>query len=109
MKLEISNLNVSFKTRNGPKHVVHNFNLNIGSGEIVGVVGESGSGKSVTARTILGLINRSKMEVSGEIILNGELCAVIAAGKIFCDGDTENGVSTIKGAFPILHVGTGGL
>jgi len=72
MILEISNLNVSFKTKNGLKHVVHDFNLKIDSGEIVGVVGESGSGKSVTARTILGLINRSKMEVNGEIMLDGE-------------------------------------
>jgi len=72
MMLEVSNLNVSFKTRNGLKHVVHDFTLSISAGEIVGVVGESGSGKSVTARTILGLINRSKMEVSGEIMFDGE-------------------------------------
>ena len=40
-------------------------------GEIVGIVGESGSGKSMTAHTIMGLVKRSDVTISGTAEFDG--------------------------------------
>jgi ABC-type glutathione transport system ATPase component len=48
------------------KKVLDNINLEINSGEIIGVAGESGSGKTTLGRCILGLI-----EYQGEILIDG--------------------------------------
>jgi len=71
--LEVSNLAVRFKTRNGVVNAIKDVSLSLGRGEILGLVGESGSGKSVSAYAMLGLL-----ESSGEVI-NG--------AAIFDDGD----------------------
>lgn len=44
----------------------------VSKGEILGVVGESGSGKSVTALSVMGLIDHPGEIKEGEIIFNGE-------------------------------------
>ncbi|MFM7709583.1 MAG: dipeptide ABC transporter ATP-binding protein [Ferruginibacter sp.] len=49
------------------KSAIHNINLEVQAGEIVGIVGESGCGKSTLAKTILGLIEPD----SGTICLSG--------------------------------------
>ena len=46
-------------------------NLQMDSGEILGLVGESGSGKTVTAMTISGLLSRSQADYSGEVWIDG--------------------------------------
>ena len=40
-------------------------------GETLGVVGESGSGKSVSNLAIMGLLNRSAREITGEVVFEG--------------------------------------
>jgi ABC-type glutathione transport system ATPase component len=55
----------------GPRVVAHVPELELGSGEIVGVAGESGSGKSMTALAILGLAHFAGAQVSGSIALDG--------------------------------------
>lgn len=54
--LKIENLNLSF----GKNQVVHNANLEVAKGEMVALVGESGSGKSVTALSVLQLLQGAK-------------------------------------------------
>lgn len=54
--LEIKNLSISF----GKTIVVHGSSLQIDKGEMVALVGESGSGKSVTALSILQLVQGAK-------------------------------------------------
>ena len=71
MMLQVSNLTVDFKEAKGLNRAVDRVSLSVDRGEIVGIVGESGSGKSVTAQTIIGLINRSKAVVGGSVLFEG--------------------------------------
>ena len=54
--LDVSNLRVSFHTRNGIVRAVSGVSLSVPKGSTVGIVGESGSGKSVTCFALLGLL-----------------------------------------------------
>lgn len=54
--LEVEDLHTTFYTDKEDIHAVQNVSFDIEEGETVGIVGESGSGKSVTARSIMGLI-----------------------------------------------------
>jgi ABC-type dipeptide/oligopeptide/nickel transport system ATPase component len=51
--LEVNELSVSFKTRQGVVRAVDHVSFTVQAGVILGIVGESGCGKSVTARAIL--------------------------------------------------------
>lgn len=70
--LKVSHLTVEFLNRTGTQRVVDDFHLTMDQGEIVGIVGESGSGKSMTAQSIMGLIDRSKVHVEGRALFQGE-------------------------------------
>ena len=52
--VQIEDLSVSFDGMEVVKHV----NIEVNSGEIVGIVGESGSGKSITSLTLMGLLSK---------------------------------------------------
>ncbi|MEM0910756.1 MAG: dipeptide ABC transporter ATP-binding protein [Pseudomonadota bacterium] len=54
--LNVENLSVSFRTRNGIVQAVNNVSFHVDAGETLAIVGESGSGKSVTCYSMLGLI-----------------------------------------------------
>ncbi len=67
--LEIKDLHVTFTTTG--KEAVKGISLCIGHGERMGLVGESGSGKTVTAMALSGLIERSIVEMTGEVLFDG--------------------------------------
>jgi oligopeptide/dipeptide ABC transporter ATP-binding protein len=68
--LQVSDLEVSFKTEAGKIRAVNGVSYTLGEGEILGVVGESGSGKSVHALAILRLISPPSGRIdAGEIRL----------------------------------------
>jgi peptide/nickel transport system ATP-binding protein len=64
--LEIKNLSLSIHGT----QILHDIDLTIEAGQIVGVIGESGSGKSMTAFSVLQLLPDGA-ECHGEVILNG--------------------------------------
>ena len=64
--LETKNLHTYFKTRRGTVKAVNGVSYSIGS-KTLGVVGESGSGKSVSAMSILRLLDGNGYIDSGEI------------------------------------------
>ena len=66
--IEIRDLRVAF---NG-QTVVHGIDLDIRPGECVALVGESGSGKSVTAHSILQLLDPAITRIDGSIRYAGE-------------------------------------
>ncbi len=70
--LEVNDLTVKFYTPEGVVTAVDNLSYTIERGEKFGVVGESGAGKSVTALSLLRLIESPGQIESGEIILDGE-------------------------------------
>ncbi|MEN9955197.1 MAG: hypothetical protein RLY34_4 [Actinomycetota bacterium] len=71
--LSISNLAVGYPDGvGGIKQVVHNVNLTVNKGEVVGLIGESGSGKTQTAFSVLGLLPAGGRVVAGSIVFEGE-------------------------------------
>ncbi len=54
--LDVENLRVRFKIRDGIVEAVNNISFNLFPGEALGIVGESGCGKSITALSILKLV-----------------------------------------------------
>ena len=65
--LKVNNLQVSFRDR----QAVNGISFEIPPGARVGLIGESGSGKSVTALSLMGLLDEGA-RVSGSICLDGE-------------------------------------
>jgi peptide/nickel transport system ATP-binding protein len=70
--LDVRNLTVRFKTRDGVVQAVSDLSFTLRRGETLGVVGESGSGKSVTSLAIMGLHNPATAEITGEILFEGK-------------------------------------
>ena len=65
--------NLCVRTIENSKHqnLIDGVSFDIKKNEIVGLIGESGSGKSLTSLSILGLLEKNKFNISGEIIFNG--------------------------------------
>lgn len=61
--LELQNLNLTISN----SLILNNISFTLEKNEILGIVGESGSGKSITAFSILSLINSSEIKRSGKI------------------------------------------
>lgn len=69
--LNIKDLTIKFKTRQGVVTAVDNLSLDLERGSSLGIVGESGSGKSVTSLAIMRLLESSGTEITGSINLEG--------------------------------------
>ncbi|ELZ03330.1 ABC transporter ATP-binding protein [Natrialba aegyptia] len=65
--LRVNDLSTRFFTEQGQVNAVDELELRIERGEVFGIVGESGSGKSVTARSVIDLIDAPGEIVDGEI------------------------------------------
>ncbi len=65
--LRIEGMKTRFFTEEGQVNAVENVDIEISDGEVFGVVGESGSGKSVTALSLLGLLESPGQVTDGQI------------------------------------------
>jgi oligopeptide transport system ATP-binding protein len=71
--LVVDNLKMYFHTRDGVVKAVDGVSYTLNSGETLGVVGESGSGKSVTALTLMRLIQMPPGKIEGgDALFRGE-------------------------------------
>jgi len=70
--LEIRDLHTFFKTKRGIVKAVNGVTYSIDQGKTLGLVGESGSGKSVSAMSIIKLLDGNGYIESGEIIFDGQ-------------------------------------
>ncbi len=70
--LELKGLKTYFFTGKGILKAVDDVSFDLKKGEVLCLVGESGSGKTVTALSILGLVESPGRTVEGEILLEGE-------------------------------------
>ncbi len=71
-KLQVKNLTISFKSREGKVQAVRDISFDLKQGETLAIVGESGSGKSVTSKAILGILAGNAITESGEILYDGK-------------------------------------
>ena len=69
--LNVNNLCVRTLENSQHQNLIDGVSFDIKKNEIVGLIGESGSGKSLTSLSILGLLEKNKFNISGEIIFNG--------------------------------------
>jgi oligopeptide transport system ATP-binding protein len=66
--LEVDDLFVEFRTHDGVAKVINGVSYHVDAGETLAVLGESGSGKSVTAQTIMGILDTPPGHVTGGAI-----------------------------------------
>ena len=70
-KLEVKNLQISFRTQGGNVKAVRDISFDLYKGETLAIVGESGSGKSVTSKAIIGILAGNSIIEGGEILYDG--------------------------------------
>ena len=68
--LSVRNLETHFRLDEGTVVAVDKASFELRAGETLGIVGESGCGKSVTARSILGILDSPGTVVGGEALLS---------------------------------------
>ena len=76
--LELNDLHTFFKTKRGIVKAVNGVTYSVDPGKTLGIVGESGSGKSVSAMSILKLLDGNGYIDSGEIIFDGKNLADVS-------------------------------
>lgn len=76
--LELKDLHTFFKTKKGTVKAVNGVSYSVDAGKTLGVVGESGSGKSVSAMSVLKLLDGNGYIDSGEIYFNGRNLADVS-------------------------------
>ena len=70
--LEVKNLHTYFKTKKGIVKAVNDVTYSLDAGKTLGIVGESGSGKSVSAMSIIKLLDGNGYIESGSITFDGK-------------------------------------
>ena len=81
--LRVENLRTWFYTRGGVLRAVDGIDFTIPLGGTLGVVGESGSGKSVTALSVMQLIEApGRIEADSKILFEGNDLADLAEGEM---------------------------
>src|SRR6266436_10319228 len=83
--LSVRNLKTYFPQDEGTVKAVDGVSFDLYPGATLGIVGESGCGKSVTARSILGIVDRPGRIVDGEIRFRRQTAAGVAGSGTLVD------------------------
>ena len=121
--LEIDDLAVEFRTRDGVVHAVDGVTWSLDRGETLAILGESGSGKSVSAQAVMGLLESPPAHITrGVIRFYGENVLEMSSERrrrIRGDGIAmvfQDALSALNPVFPVgwqiaemfrVHRGTG--
>jgi oligopeptide/dipeptide ABC transporter ATP-binding protein len=80
--LEVDDLRVEFRSRKETAKVLNGVSYHVNAGETLAVLGESGSGKSVTAQTIMGILETPPGKITGgEVRFEGRNMLTMSAGQ----------------------------
>jgi peptide/nickel transport system ATP-binding protein len=63
--LEVADVHLRVRRFEGVHHILKGVSFDIAAGERLAIVGESGCGKSLTARVLLGLLDRKRIAITG--------------------------------------------
>ncbi|MCQ2792554.1 MAG: ABC transporter ATP-binding protein, partial [Bacilli bacterium] len=80
--LEVKDLYTSFNIPAGEVRSVNGVSFNVDKGKVLGIVGESGSGKSVTAYSIMQILQHPGRIVSGSIRFKGKELIGLPANQL---------------------------
>ena len=81
--LELKDLKTFFHTKRGIVKAVNGVSYSVDAGKVLGVVGESGSGKSVSAMSILRLLDDNGFIEGGEILFNGRDLTKLTTAEMY--------------------------
>ncbi len=81
--LEINHLHTFFNTKKGVVKAVNDVSYTLEPGRTIGIVGESGSGKSVSAMSILRLLDENGYIDSGEILFDGKDLTKLSINELY--------------------------
>ena len=81
--LELKNLKTFFTTKRGIVKAVNDVSYSVDAGKVLGVVGESGSGKSVSAMSVLRLLDNNGFIESGEIYFDGKELTKLSLNEMY--------------------------
>ena len=81
--LEIKNLKTYFTTKRGIVKAVNDASYSVEPGRTLGIVGESGSGKSVSAMSVLHLLDGNGYIAQGQIIFEGRDITNLSMNELY--------------------------
>ena len=81
--LELKNLHTYFTTRRGIVKAVNGVSYAVDAGKTLGVVGESGCGKSVSAMSILKLLDGNGYIAEGSIVFKGQELTTLTTKELY--------------------------
>lgn len=81
--LEVKNLHTFFKTKRGIVKAVNDVSYSVEAGRTLGLVGESGSGKSVSAMSILRLLDANGYIDSGSVLFDGRELTTLSINDMY--------------------------
>ena len=91
--LEVKDLHTSFFTPAGEVKAFNGVSFTLERGKVLGIVGESGSGKSVTAYSVMQILEKSGKIVSGSVKFDGS--ELVGSGEKFMKTVRGNKISIV--------------